>query len=315
MKLETLEDYYLKELRDLYDAEKQLLKALPRMAKAASHEELRSAFTEHAEQTQEQLDRLDEVLKNHGQNGRGRKCKAMMGLIDEGKDMMAERPNREIMDVGLITTAQKIEHYEIAGYGSMSTYAKMLGLRDDLKLLQQTLTEEKETDSRLTRLAKSVVNPRAREHTEEEEEAEPRRGGQERSMARAAGRTSQRSASGKRSGSSRTASKESVPSRSGDQKASGGAKPTKDLEEIGEWAEARGGKPARVCGTGTGSDPGILRIDFPGYSGEGSLEHISWEEWYEKFKENNLTFIYQDKTKAGKESRFFKLVCLEGAEA
>jgi len=90
----------------------------------------------------------------------------------------------------------------------------------------------------------------------------------------------------------------------------GEALATKDLEEIRAWAEARGGKPAHVCGTGRGEDPGMLRIDFPGYSGAGSLEEISWEEWYEKFKDNNLTFLYQDKTKDGKESRFFKLVCM-----
>ncbi len=93
--------------------------------------------------------------------------------------------------------------------------------------------------------------------------------------------------------------------------AEGEAKATKDLEEIREWAEARGGQPARVRGTGNERDPGLLRIDFPGYSGEQTLEHISWDEWYEKFDDNNLTFLYQDKTKGGKESRFFKLVCME----
>src|SRR4051812_32024755 len=116
MKLETLEQYYVEELRDLYDAEKQLLRALPRMAKAASHEQLRSTFQQHTEQTQEQLNRLEQILEKHGKSGRGRKCKAMTGLIEEGKEMMDEKPAAGIMDVSLITTAQKVEHYEIAGY-------------------------------------------------------------------------------------------------------------------------------------------------------------------------------------------------------
>lgn len=128
MKLQTFKDFYVEELRDLYDAEKQLLKALPRMAKAASHDELKSAFEQ---QTQEQINRLEQILERHGKARRGRKCKAMLGLIEEGREMMGEKMLPDILDASLITTAQKVEHYEIAGYGCTATYAKLLGLRGE----------------------------------------------------------------------------------------------------------------------------------------------------------------------------------------
>jgi len=329
---QNLEEFYIEELRDLYDAEKQLLKALPRMAKAASHQELKDALQEHAEQTGEQANRLEQILKNHGSNARGRKCRAMMGLIEEGQELMGGKPLPDIMDVGLITTAQKVEHYEMAGYGCTTTYAKLLGLKEDAQLLHQTLSEEKETDTRLTRLAKSIVNPEARDTSEEDGEVEPARGSRHRVgvQARTATRSTARkntsgragnraSASGDGSRGRTNASRSSKSKRGGSRKQSaeqgqarGEARSTKDLEEIRAWAEARGGKPAKVCGTGSGKDPGLLRLDFPGYSGADSLQEISWEEWYDKFKENNLTFLYQDTKKSGEESRFFKLVCMEG---
>jgi ferritin-like metal-binding protein YciE len=324
MKIENLEQFYVEELRDLYDAEKQLLRALPRMAKAASHDELKSTFQEHAEQTQEQLNRLERILDKHGKNGRGKKCKAMMGLIEEGKEMMDEKPTANIMDVGLITTAQKVEHYEIAGYGCMSTYAKLLGLRDEADLLHKTLQEEKETDGKLTKLAKSIVNPEAEE---EEGDMDQEPASASRTQTRDAGRSTQKKSSSSSRSRSSTAKKSSNSGRPRSKSKSNGSQgrdehaadgeaiPTKDLEQIKAWAEARGGKPVHVKGTGSGKDPGLLRIDFPGYSGGQSLEPISWEEWYQKFQDNNLTFLYQDKTKDGKESRFFKLVCMEAEKS
>src|SRR5689334_5297852 len=143
MKPETLEQFYVEELRDLFDAEKQLLRALPRMAKAASHDELKTAFERHTKQTQEQANRLERILSKRDKNSRGKKCRAMRGLLEEGKEMMEEDPEPGIMDVGLITNAQKVEHYEIAGYGCMVTYAKLLGFKDDAILLAKTLQEEK----------------------------------------------------------------------------------------------------------------------------------------------------------------------------
>jgi ferritin-like metal-binding protein YciE len=317
MKIETLEQFYLEELKDLYDAEKQLLKALPRMAKAASNDELKSALELHTEQTEEQVNRLETILKKRGKNSRGRRCKAMLGLIEEGREMMGEKPVPDIMDVGIITMAQKVEHYEIAGYGCTATYAKLLGFKEDLELLKRTLGEEKETDVKLTRLAQRVVNPEAKQAGDDDESQSSGRGrkparSQARTRAAAPRKTSAR-AGGRTSTKSRGAGSRTRRS-TGNEMAEGEAKPTKDLEEIRAWAEARGGVPARVCGTGNENDPGLLRIDFPGYSGEDSLEQISWDEWYKKFQENNLTFLRQDTTKDGRQSRFFKLVCMEEAK-
>jgi hypothetical protein len=234
----------------------------------------------------------------------------MLGLIEEGKDIMGEKPAPELLDVGLITAAQKIEHYEIAGYGCMSTYAKLLGFQDDLELLSKTLKEEKETDDKLTQLAERFINQDAKKaHDGAGEKTQDEHHGRMRSA-------KHNGSARKSNTASRSGSKSRHIKTDGEQPAEGEAKATKDLDEIKAWAEARGGHPTRVKGTGSGKDPGMLRIDFP-ESGrdESSLEEISWEEWFEKFKDNNLTFLYQDKTKDGHESRFFKLVCMEGEKS
>jgi ferritin-like metal-binding protein YciE len=156
MKLELMEDLYLEELRDLYDAEKQLLRVLPKMAKAVQAPELRDAFTRHNDETKEQLKRLEQIFKRFDEEPEGKKCKAMKGLIAEAKDYLAEEAEPELVDVGLITAAQKVEHYEIAGYGCAATYAKLLGYEDDARALHQTLLEEKATDEKLTQLAQGI---------------------------------------------------------------------------------------------------------------------------------------------------------------
>ena len=158
MQLETLEDLYIHELKDLYSAEKQLIRALPKMAKAAGNQELSSGFTEHLEQTKEHAARIEKILSDHKQSTRGSKCKGMEGLILEGEELLKERPDPEVKDAGLISAAQRVEHYEIAGYGTALTYADMFGDREGAKLLKQTLDEEKETDQKLTKIAKSAVN-------------------------------------------------------------------------------------------------------------------------------------------------------------
>lgn len=160
MKLEFLEDLYIEELKDLADAEQQLIKALPKMAKKASAPELREAFEEHKKQTEGQLARVKEILQSHDASG-SKKCKAMAGLIAEGEELMEQEGSPEILDAGLIAAAQKVEHYEIAGYGSVVAFAKQLGLDEEAKILHETLEEEKETDGRLTVLAKNVANPEA----------------------------------------------------------------------------------------------------------------------------------------------------------
>lgn len=156
MKLENLKDLYIHELKDLHSAEKQLTKALPKMAKAASNEELGDAFREHLEQTEEHVRRLEKILESHDETFRGAKCKGMEGLIKEGSEMIEEDGDDDVRDAGLISAAQRVEHYEIAGYGCARTYAELLGDNDGAELLQQTLDEEKATDEKLTELAGSI---------------------------------------------------------------------------------------------------------------------------------------------------------------
>ncbi len=158
MELETLKDLYIDELKDLYSAENQIIKALPKMAKAATNEQLAAGFREHLEQTREQAARLEQILKSHQESTRGPKCKGMEGLIAEGDEMIEEEGDDEVRDAGLISAAQRVEHYEIAGYGCARTYAELLGDKEGAKLLQTSLNEEAETDKKLTRLAKSTIN-------------------------------------------------------------------------------------------------------------------------------------------------------------
>lgn len=161
-----LYDIYIEALRDLYNAETQILKALPKMAKAVTHEELRSAFIEHAEQTEGQIDRLEQVFASLDMKVRGKKCVAMEGLIDEAKELMSEDIEDNALDAALINAAQKVEHYEMAAYGTCRTWARELGFEDQAELLQQTLDEEQATDLKLTDLAESVINIEAETDSE-----------------------------------------------------------------------------------------------------------------------------------------------------
>ena len=161
MKLKTLEDLFLHELKDLYSAENQLVKALPKMAKAASNEELKAGFEEHLEQTKGHVERLKEIGKQLGKALTGHKCKAMEGLIEEGSELIEEDAEPMVRDAGLIGAAQRVEHYEMAGYGTARALAQHLGHDEFYDLLTETLEEEKETDEKLTELAESVVNVEA----------------------------------------------------------------------------------------------------------------------------------------------------------
>ena len=156
MRLENLKDLYIHELKDLHSAEKQITKVLPKLAKAATSDELASAFREHLDQTQEHVRRLEKILTKHGESLRGPKCKGMEGLIKEGSELMEEDAEDEVLDAGLISAAQRVEHYEIAGYGCARTYAMLLGDNEGANLLQLTLHEEKQTDEKLTELARSI---------------------------------------------------------------------------------------------------------------------------------------------------------------
>jgi ferritin-like metal-binding protein YciE len=161
MELETLKDLYTHELKDLYSAENQIIKALPKMAEAATNEELSAGFEQHLEQTKKHAQRLEQILESHGETTRGPKCKGMEGVIAEGDEMIREDAEDEVKDAGLIAAAQRVEHYEMAGYGCARTYAELLGDTKGAKLLQQTLDEEKATDEKLSDLAKSTINVEA----------------------------------------------------------------------------------------------------------------------------------------------------------
>jgi ferritin-like metal-binding protein YciE len=161
MKLDTLKTLYINELRDLYNAENQLVKALPKMAKGASSEELQDAFQKHLEQTKTHVDRLEEVFEEIGEKPKGKTCKAMKGLIEEGSEILQEDGEQSVLDAGIIVAAQKVEHYEIAGYGSVRTFAQLLGKDRSAELLQTTLDEESEANELLNKLAEDIVNPEA----------------------------------------------------------------------------------------------------------------------------------------------------------
>ena len=166
MKTESFVDFYQKLLADALDAENQLIKALPRMAKAASKDELRNAFEEHLKQTKEHARRIEQILQSADINPKRTKCKGMQGLIEEGAEIIEEFDEGELRDAALITAAQKVEHYEISGYGSLRTLASLPGENDAQARLEETLQEEKDTDQRLNQIAESI-NVEALE-TEEE---------------------------------------------------------------------------------------------------------------------------------------------------
>ncbi len=175
--IDSLESLFQDELKDIYDAEKQITKALPKMIKKAGADELRAAFEEHLQQTEQQIQRLEEVFEQLGMPARGKKCIGMQNLLKEGAEMMAEAEDEDTRDALMIAAAQKVEHYEIATYGTLRVWANLLGHEESAALFEETLEEEKETDQRLTAIAESFVNQAAADTDdagdEDEEEAMP----------------------------------------------------------------------------------------------------------------------------------------------
>jgi ferritin-like metal-binding protein YciE len=161
MKLESLKDLYLEQLKDLYSAETQLVAALPDMARAATSQDLKGAFNDHLRQTEEHVRRLERIFQDLQQDPKGHTCEGMKGLVKEGQEMIKMRGESAVLDAGLIAAAQRVEHYEIAGYGTVRTYAELLGKDDHVSLLERTLQEEEQTDELLTELAESHVNEEA----------------------------------------------------------------------------------------------------------------------------------------------------------
>jgi ferritin-like metal-binding protein YciE len=166
--MSTLRETFLEELGDIYDAEKQLVKALPKMAQAAQHEELRRAFEEHLEQTERQVERLEQVFEVVGEEAKSKGCRAMEGLIKEADELIKNHRG----DASLICAAQKIEHYEIASYGSLQTWARLIGEDDAADLLEETLDEERDTDEQLTEVAENTINVEESEEESEEKDEE-----------------------------------------------------------------------------------------------------------------------------------------------
>jgi ferritin-like metal-binding protein YciE len=162
MKLNDLHDLYLAEIKDLYDGEHRIIKALPKMAENANSPDLRRAFETHLEQTRQHVARLEQIFQKLNESPKGQKCKGLEGIIDEGEDMMDKDAPPAVSDAALISAAQRVEHYEIAAYGSVRSYARRLGLEDQAQLLQQTLDEETQTDRQLTSLAESYINEEAK---------------------------------------------------------------------------------------------------------------------------------------------------------
>lgn len=263
-----LQELLTDHLRDLYDAEKQLTKALPKLAKAASNQELKQAFTDHLQVTKNQVARIEQAFEHLGEKAKGKPCKGMQGLVEEGQEHVAEHERGTILDVTLAAGAEKVEHYEIAGYMTARSLAKAIGQRAVAGLMQETLREEEQTGNLLMQIAERL-------------QREVRDSGS-------------KSKNASRSSSSASSSI------------------TTDHDEIRQWAEERGAKPTCVRGTGGRGDTGMIRLDFPGYTGEDSLEPISWEDWFRKFDEQGLALLHQEKTAAGKKSNFNKLVAREG---
>ncbi|MBC7674406.1 MAG: ferritin-like domain-containing protein [Polaromonas sp.] len=166
--MEHLKELYVEELKDLYSAENQILKMLPRIIKAATHPKLKKAFAKHEKQTVQHVKRLERICRELDEKPTGKKCKGMEGLLREAKDLIKEKPAKDVLDAGLITSAQHVEHYEMAGYGTVRTWARLLGYERQANVLQMTLDEEQKADIDLTALAVSSVNIDAVDGSDEE---------------------------------------------------------------------------------------------------------------------------------------------------
>jgi ferritin-like metal-binding protein YciE len=171
MKLDTLKKLYVEELRDVYSAEQQLVKALPKMAKGASSDELREAIETHLDETKGHVERLEQIFEELDESPKGKTCQAMKGLVEEGSEILEEKGEESVLDAGIIAAAQKVEHYEIATYGTLRTWADLLNQEEAARLLQETLDEEGEADKKLNELAEEIINPEALLEGEEEETA------------------------------------------------------------------------------------------------------------------------------------------------
>ena len=321
--MEQLQELLVEELRDIYDAEKQLVKALPKLTKALSNSELKDSFNTHLEVTRNQVARVEQCLELLGEKVKSKPCRAMKGLVEEAQEHIQENEKGEMLDQMLVAAAQKVEHYEIAAYGTARAIAKSVGNKEAMGLLQETLREEEMQDKALTGIAVRLQRDLGRGGTQTAQApASGRgRGASASTNGRGGAKKKVAAASGGRSAGARSANSGSA--RATFKRASGssgrttgaGSRTLNDHEEIRTWAEERNAQPACVRGTGDKGDIGILRLDFPGYTGEDKLQPISWEKFFEKFDERNLSLLVQDKTARGQKSNFNKIVSRETAQA
>ncbi len=308
----AMQELIIDQLRDLYDAEKQLTKALPKLAKAAADEELKQGFRDHLAQTQGHVQRIEKMFEELGIRAKSKPCEAMKGLVAEGQESIAEDLDPPVGDIALIAAARRVEHYEMAAYSTLVMAAQAAKQSAVMSLLQETLKEEVETDKRLTtvakRLLKDAVKPPAVEQDRQSALASRKSGG----------------ATARQGGSAKGAFRKSAPkgaaSRSQRNQSGSGdhsSHTTTDHEEIRQWAEERGGKPACVDGTGKKGDIGLMRIEFPGKpnANDSNLKEITWDEFFEKFDERKLALVYQIETAGGQKSNFNKIITVETAEA
>lgn len=284
--LELLTDH----LKDVYDAEKQLVKALPRIAKAVSDEEFAQGLRDHATQTQEQVRRLENVFETLGMKARSKPCSGMKGLVQESQEIIEEQ-EEQVLDLSLFEAARKVEHYEMVAYEALINAAQSAKQPEVANLLRQTFQEESQMDRRLIAVGKRLMKESTGAQGREAAPVEDRK---EKSRASSNGKSRGKGAS------------------------TGGnlSTTTTDRDEIRQWAEERGGKPACVKGTGGKGDIGLLRIEFPGKpnADDDKLAPISWEDFFDKFEERGLALVYQKETASGQKSNFNKLVA-RGAEA
>jgi ferritin-like metal-binding protein YciE len=297
-KVKGSEQLLNEELQDLYDAEKQLVRALPKMAKAASDEELRDALREHLQVTKGHVERLEQLFESMDMRARSRPCKGMRGIVEEGQEVIAEDREAPLTDAAIIAAGRRAEHYEMAAYENLRDMVRQMGNKEAAGILEETLREEMEADKQLAQLGRRLFKEASRPRVEER--VEGRSSGSRKSISRGAKRQA----------------KSSEPSRS---QAGGGSSRRvshvlTDPEEIREWAEERGAQPACVKGTGSGEDIGMIRLDFPGWGSDEKLQPIDWDEWFEKFEERGLALIVEDETAGGQKSNFNKLVSRETAE-
>jgi len=305
-------------LKDVYDAEKQLTKALPRMARAASDEELAQGFRHHLEQTQEQARRLERVFEQLGTKARGKPCAGMKGLIQEGQELI-EQEEEQALDLSLCAAARKVERYEMIAYESLIGTAQKAKQAEVVNLLRQSFQEEAETEKRLAAIGKRLLKQVLSGGAREPETASRGRGASsnrsresEKATSSWGRNRSERASSNGRGGRGQNESSRGSRSRGGSK--SHLSVTTTDPEEIRQWAEDRGGKPACVQGTGGKGDIGVLRIEFPGKpnANDQKLTPISWDDFFDKFEERGLAMVYQKKTANGQRSNFNKLISREG---